>query len=78
MMDESMTPEEYLREHAARLRAYAHYTGPEASRRLIESAQHLELRADEFKKQNFAKSKLEATHGTARKIFALPKLRRFR
>ena len=77
-MDESITPEEYLREHAARLRAYARCTSPEASRRLIESAQLLESRADEFQKQTFAKSKLEGARAAVRKIFALPRLRRVR
>ena len=77
-MDESITPEEYLREHAARLRAYARYTSPEASRRLIETAQLLESRADEFQKQTFAKSKLEGAQAAVRRIFALPRLRRVR
>jgi len=74
----NITPEEYLREHADRLRAFARYTSPEASMRLIESAQFLELRADEFRKQSIAKSKLEATQAAVRKIFALPRLRRVR
>jgi len=75
-MDESITPEEYLREHAARLRACALYTSPEASMRLIESAQFLEWRADEFRKKSIVKSNLDTARAAVRKIFALPRLRR--
>ena len=37
--------EDYLREHAERLRAYARYTSPKAAVRLMESAQILEWEA---------------------------------
>jgi len=66
-MDEIITPEEYFREHAARLRAYARYTRPEASNRLIESAQFLEARADAIRDQNIAKSKVGAARAAVRK-----------
>jgi hypothetical protein len=45
-MDDIITPEEYFRDHAQKLRAFARYTSPKASARLIEAAQFLEMQAD--------------------------------
>ena len=56
-MGETTTPEEYLREHAARLRAYARHTNPQASERLIESAQFLEWEADNGQARSLAEAK---------------------
>jgi hypothetical protein len=52
------TPEEYLREHAARLRAYARHTDPKASERLMESARFLEWQADRTRGRSIAEAKL--------------------
>ena len=51
------TPEEYFREHAERLRAYARYTNPKASERLLESARFLEWQADRCRDRSIAEAK---------------------
>lgn len=55
VMHKAISPEEYFREHAERLRAYARYTSPKASERLMESARFLDWQADRARAGKIAK-----------------------
>ena len=52
MAEEVDTPEEYLREHAQRLRVYARYTTPKAAMRLMDTARFLEWEADRARERS--------------------------
>ena len=76
-MDEAIKPEEYFRDHAERLRAYARYASPKSSARLIETAELLDMQADRAREKRIAEElRRRATTARCTNDSELPRLRR--
>jgi hypothetical protein len=60
-MYESIRSEEYFRDHATLLRAYARYTSAKASEKLFESAHFLDRQADRARQRHLDSAKRFST-----------------
>ena len=75
-MDEAIKPEEYFRDHAERLRAYARYASPKSSARLIETADLMDMQADRARDRRIAEELRRRAAARCTNASELPRVRR--